>query len=175
MAERPAYPWLSPPASRTSHKHEERSPTLSIGSSLTLGSTLSLPLCSERSGSSSRASSRASSSSSSSWSSQWSWSTLLSTASFTDALVPPDACFLPCSFAHARAKIFFLFLLHVPRMPFFQYPNTFSTASSLSYSSTPLPLRCYLPTLHLSPAFHLSSSIHAASTPPARHMHLFPA
>nr|XP_053634865.1 uncharacterized protein LOC128690254 [Cherax quadricarinatus] len=104
-AERPAYPWLSPPSSRAALRPEERSPTLSLGSSHTLGSTLSLPLCAERSSSSSRASSRASSTSSSSWSSQWSWGTLLSNASVSEALVPPEACLLPCTYIHTKGLV----------------------------------------------------------------------
>ncbi|XP_069192401.1 uncharacterized protein [Procambarus clarkii] len=105
MAERPPYPWLSPPSSRVTLRPEERSPTHSLGSTLALGSTLSLPLCSERSSSSSRASSRASSTSSSSWSSQWSWGTLLSNPSLTEGLVPPEACLLPCTFIHTKGLV----------------------------------------------------------------------
>ncbi|XP_042891664.1 uncharacterized protein LOC122266137 [Penaeus japonicus] len=115
MAERPMYPWLSPPSIRTTLKLPDRSPTLSVGAggglaagpasqqSPSLGSTLSLPLCSERSSSSSRTSStRGSTSSSSSWSSQWSWNTLLSNPSLTEALLPPEACQLHCLFAHTK-------------------------------------------------------------------------
>ncbi|XP_037800303.1 uncharacterized protein LOC119595209 [Penaeus monodon] len=115
MAERPMYPWLSPPSIRTTLKLPDRSPTLSVGAggslstgaahqqSPSLGSTLSLPLCSERSSSPSRtSSSRGSTSSSSSWSSQWSWNTLLSNPSLTEALLPPEACQLHCFFAHSK-------------------------------------------------------------------------